>query len=222
MLSSSSNSGVDNAEEPTVFTPHRTSIPSKEHTVLFMPARIVSPPASDTAYAGADRKANVLGGTTIKVVSVPRPDGPSKKGASLTRGLPATTLVLDEDTGSVKAVLNASNLTALRTAAGAPPLIFLHLDLDNRQGHSCPQLLSALQIQHRWLLSVRESRSKRTSFSTSSITRPYGHAPSSRDPRLLPISMNSKRFSNHDPTLLSSSILRTLLRQHQRIIRKKL
>lgn len=120
MLSSLANSGADNTEEPSVYTPHRTSIPSKEHTVLFMPARIVFPPSSDTENAGADCKVNILGGTTIKVVSVPR-------GASLARGNPATTLVLDEDTGSIKAILNAGYLTALRTAAGVPSFFFFLL-----------------------------------------------------------------------------------------------
>lgn len=142
MLSSSTNSDVNNTEEPSVYMPHRTSIPSKEHTVLFMPARIVSSPSSDIANVGADRKVNVLGGTAIKVVSVPR-------GTSMARGNPATTLVLDEDTGSIKAVLNAGYLTALRTAAGVPGFFSVLLHFDHRKGHSCPQLLSALQIPHR-------------------------------------------------------------------------
>ncbi|KAF8990663.1 hypothetical protein BDQ17DRAFT_1393088 [Cyathus striatus] len=51
-------------------------------------------------------------GTTIKVVSVP-------KCKDDTRGLPGSTLVLDEDTGAVKAIVNARNLTALRNAAGS-------------------------------------------------------------------------------------------------------
>ena len=64
-----------------------------EHHVLFMPARI-----SDL-------------GTTIKVVSVPLLSGD-------TRGIPGSTLILDEKTGATKAILNARSLTALRTAAG--------------------------------------------------------------------------------------------------------
>jgi ornithine cyclodeaminase len=64
-----------------------------------MPARIAQ------AHPGT------LHGTSIKVVCIP---------TSLNdlRGLPASTLVLDEDTGAVKAILNATNLTALRNAAG--------------------------------------------------------------------------------------------------------
>ena len=64
-----------------------------EHRALFMPARI-----SDL-------------GTTIKVVSVPLLSGD-------TRGIPGSTLVLDEKTGATKALLSARSLTALRTAAG--------------------------------------------------------------------------------------------------------
>lgn len=74
-------------------SPHRTAIDMPEHRVLFMPARI-----SDL-------------GTTIKVVSVPLLSGD-------TRGIPGSTLILDEKTGATKAILNARSLTALRTAAG--------------------------------------------------------------------------------------------------------
>lgn len=74
-------------------SPHRTAIDLPEHRVLFMPARI-----SDL-------------GTTIKVVSVPLLSGD-------TRGIPGSTLILDEKTGATKAILNARSLTALRTAAG--------------------------------------------------------------------------------------------------------
>ncbi|KAH9017785.1 hypothetical protein EDB83DRAFT_2437150 [Lactarius deliciosus] len=51
-------------------------------------------------------------GTTIKVVSVPLLSGD-------TRGIPASTLVLDEKSGATKALVNARALTALRTAAGS-------------------------------------------------------------------------------------------------------
>ncbi|KAL1743822.1 hypothetical protein HDZ31DRAFT_40096 [Schizophyllum fasciatum] len=78
-------------------TPHRTSIPTSQHTVLFMPARIATP---------------ALTGTTIKVVSVPSAPGDA-------RGLPGSTLVLDEETGAVKAIVNSRSLTALRNAAGS-------------------------------------------------------------------------------------------------------
>lgn len=86
-------------EPAASYTPHRTSIPTCNHTALFMPARIAYPRS--------------LSGTAIKVVSVP-------KSPTDLRGLPASTLVLDEDTGAVRAVVNATNLTALRNAAGVP------------------------------------------------------------------------------------------------------
>jgi ornithine cyclodeaminase len=85
-------------EAPDIQTPHRTAIYMTSHTTLFMPARIS---CNQPSYVG----------TSIKVVSVPRrPDD--------TRGLPATTLVLNEETGAVEAVINARELTALRNAAG--------------------------------------------------------------------------------------------------------
>jgi ornithine cyclodeaminase/alanine dehydrogenase-like protein (mu-crystallin family) len=76
-----------------VAAPHRTVVDMLSHRALFMPARITGI------------------GTAIKVVSVPSVVGD-------TRGLPATTLVLDEKTGAAKALINARSLTALRTAAG--------------------------------------------------------------------------------------------------------
>lgn len=81
-------------------SPHRTSISMARHTALFMPSRVPDL------------------GTTIKVVSIPSP------GAQ--QGLPASTLILDEVTGSTKAIMNATALTALRTAAGAI-LFSIHL-----------------------------------------------------------------------------------------------
>ncbi|KAI8047815.1 uncharacterized protein B0P05DRAFT_565177 [Gilbertella persicaria] len=73
-------------------SPQRITVSTDSHKVLFMPSRL-----QET--------------TSIKIVSVP-----TKSGLS---GLPATTLVLDEQTGSVKAVMNAAALTAVRTAAGS-------------------------------------------------------------------------------------------------------
>jgi len=81
------------SENSGVDMPHRLSVRTKFHNTLFMPSR------ADTY------------GTTVKVVSVPTSGGSG--------GLPATTLVMDEISGGVKAVVNARNLTAVRTAAGA-------------------------------------------------------------------------------------------------------
>ena len=80
-----------------VWSPHRTSVQMSNHRVLFMPSRIEGV------------------GTAIKAVSVPaRDDAP----LDLPIGLPASTLVMDEVTGSVKAIVNTRRLTAIRTAAG--------------------------------------------------------------------------------------------------------
>lgn len=73
--------------------PLRTTVNLPDHRLLVMPARLAGPDL----------------GTAIKLVSVP------SAGAD---GLPGTTVVMDESTGSVKAVVNARELTALRNAAG--------------------------------------------------------------------------------------------------------
>lgn len=80
------------SEKSGVDMPHRLSIQTKSHNTLFMPSRV------DTY------------GTAVKIVSVPTSGG--------LKGLPGTTLVMDEASGGVKAVVNARNLTAIRTAAG--------------------------------------------------------------------------------------------------------
>lgn len=77
----------------TTQAPHRSTISSEHYTTLFMPSRIDTIPA-----------------TCMKVVAVPKHAGSD--------GLPATTLVMNEITGGVDAVVNARSLTALRTAAG--------------------------------------------------------------------------------------------------------
>ncbi|KAL0067010.1 hypothetical protein AAF712_005999 [Marasmius tenuissimus] len=77
--------------------PHRITIPTAYHKALFMPARI-----------------NTIG-STMKVVSVPSCSDDAG-------GLPASTIVLDNPSGAVKAIVNARNLTALRNAGGKPSL----------------------------------------------------------------------------------------------------
>lgn len=84
-----------------VHMPHRLSVQTDAHNTLFMPSRV-------DHY-----------GTAIKVVSIPSFGGSS--------GLPATTLVMDEASGGVKAVVNARNLTAIRTAAG----VSFHRNVNN-------------------------------------------------------------------------------------------
>lgn len=79
---------------PAIQTPHRISLFSPENLLLFMPSRVVSG-----------------GGMACKIVAVPTKSG--------TGGLPASTLVLDEKTGKVQAVVNARRLTSMRNAAGS-------------------------------------------------------------------------------------------------------
>ena len=85
------------AADPGIVQPHRTTVPTAHHTALFMPSRIAP------------------SGTTMKVVSVPTATAPADVKA---HGLPASTIVLDERTGGVRAIVNARLLTALRNAAG--------------------------------------------------------------------------------------------------------
>ncbi|EJU05506.1 NADP-binding protein [Dacryopinax primogenitus] len=74
--------------------PHRIALHLPSHTTLFMPSRLAS-----------------AGGSAMKVVSVPLEHSQ--------HGLPATTMVMDEESGRVRAVVNARSLTAVRTAAGS-------------------------------------------------------------------------------------------------------
>jgi len=133
--------GVTTSDDNSdIQTPHRTTIDMMSHTTLFMPARISSSQLS-------------LEGTSIKVVSVPRKQDDI-------RGLPATTLVLNEDTGAVEAVVNSRELTALRNAAG--PFFDIHSNvLDAQvfaQGHcfrqpwlksKSPSILSCSELGNR-------------------------------------------------------------------------
>lgn len=80
---------------PAIQAPLRTTLSSQHATTLVMPAR-------------ADAEQG-LGGIGIKVVSVPH-EGDA--------GLPATTTIFDEQTGKLRAVVNARSLTALRNACG--------------------------------------------------------------------------------------------------------
>ncbi|KAI8877930.1 NAD(P)-binding protein [Backusella circina FSU 941] len=73
-------------------SPVRIGVSTDSHRVLFMPSRM-----NNT--------------TSIKIVSVPTKDGLS--------GLPASVLVINEETASVEAIMNGADLTAVRTAAGS-------------------------------------------------------------------------------------------------------
>ena len=131
-----------------VSMPPRIVIPTLHHTALFMPAHIESKTSTDPKPVFA------LGGTAVKVVCVPAESDP--------RGLPATTLVLDEVTGAVKAVVNARNLTALRNAAGLYKTTrFVNNNNDLLQVHFFQQLLSDHPHQKSWSLLVLGNRSGR-------------------------------------------------------------
>ncbi|KAJ3530375.1 hypothetical protein NM688_g7720 [Phlebia brevispora] len=81
-----------------VSIPHRSTITSSRHNILFMPSRLPEI------------------GTAIKIVSVPVASAPPEVKR---RGLPASTMVIDDATGDVVAVVNARKLTALRNAASS-------------------------------------------------------------------------------------------------------
>ncbi|BGP02352.1 hypothetical protein NBRC10513v2_006000 [Rhodotorula toruloides] len=88
----------DSKEEPApVQNPQRIATESANHKTLYMPSRLTTADGSATA---------------IKVVAVPKP-------TCTLPGLPATTLLFDEETGLTKAVVNAAELTGLRTAAAS-------------------------------------------------------------------------------------------------------
>ncbi|WVR03448.1 hypothetical protein IAU60_000439 [Kwoniella sp. DSM 27419] len=90
---------------PPIQMPQRLTVSSEDTTMLFMPSR------APTSVPGQSSEGSKTQSTTaIKIVSVPT------KGAE---GLPASTFVMDETTGKVKAMINARKLTALRNAAGS-------------------------------------------------------------------------------------------------------
>lgn len=95
------------SENSGVDMPHRLSVRTGSHNTLFMPSRVEN------------------FGTAVKIVSIPT--------SERSDGLPATTLVVDEASGGVKAVVNARNLTAIRTAAGVSNHPWDQLHLKNYQ-----------------------------------------------------------------------------------------
>lgn len=126
--------------------PRRLSVQTHSYNTLFMPSRV-------DPY-----------GTAVKVVSVPTLGG--------SNGLPATTLVMDEASGGVKAMVNARNLTAVRTAAGTS--FDQHSQSQLRECQVPCWLLSWLwaRMHHRviWWLSGLALRPPHTSPSSFGIT----------------------------------------------------
>ena len=111
-LSHSSNDRTCRTKDSGISMPHRISIQMANHITLFMPARLgpSETPAVESAPASEAATTSTLGSAAIKVVSIPKKSG--------IYGIPGTTLILDEVTGGIKAIVNARKLTALRNAAG--------------------------------------------------------------------------------------------------------
>ncbi|KAH9475193.1 hypothetical protein JR316_0012304 [Psilocybe cubensis] len=107
---SSSSAGLQGLDSG-ISMPPRISLQTDSHTTLFMPAHIGPLPFAEKASGSSGSSGDQLVKTAIKVVSVPTKDS--------SKGLPSTTLMLDENTGSVKAVINSRKLTALRNAASS-------------------------------------------------------------------------------------------------------
>ncbi|GAA5883911.1 hypothetical protein JCM3774_003049 [Rhodotorula dairenensis] len=87
------------AAVPPVQNPLRIATETALHKTLYMPSRLAT--AADGAAA-----------TAVKVVAVPKP-------SCTVPGLPATTLLMDEATGALRAVVNSAQLTGIRTAAAS-------------------------------------------------------------------------------------------------------
>ncbi|GAA5948125.1 hypothetical protein JCM3765_007120 [Sporobolomyces pararoseus] len=102
MLGSTMNAVSNQRDEPgtvpPIQNPQRIGTESKSHKTLYMPSRLTTP---DQGSA-----------TSIKIVAAPRPD-------CTVPGLPATTLLMNEETGRTEAIVNASELTGIRTAAAS-------------------------------------------------------------------------------------------------------
>ncbi|KAF9082573.1 hypothetical protein BGX23_012321 [Mortierella sp. AD031] len=87
---------IENCKESTAEatqTPQRSTLETPYHKTLIMPSRI------DTLTS------------TVKIVSVPKTDSKN--------GLPGVSIVLDNQTGEPRGLVNARLLTAVRTAAGS-------------------------------------------------------------------------------------------------------
>ncbi|GAA5978083.1 hypothetical protein JCM5350_007390 [Sporobolomyces pararoseus] len=102
MLGSTMNAVTKQRDEPgtipSIQNPQRIGTESKSHKTLYMPSRLTT---SDQSSA-----------TSIKIVAAPNPD-------CSVPGLPATTLLMNEETGRTDSIVNASELTGIRTAAAS-------------------------------------------------------------------------------------------------------
>ncbi|BGP32448.1 hypothetical protein JCM10296v2_004229 [Rhodotorula toruloides] len=108
----------DSKEEPApVQNPQRIATESANHKTLYMPSRLTTADVCPVLFilsTAPDSLRYISQGpaTAIKVVAIPKP-------TCTLPGLPATTLLFDEETGLTKAVVNAAELTGLRTAAAS-------------------------------------------------------------------------------------------------------
>ncbi|BGP55688.1 hypothetical protein JCM8202_003821 [Rhodotorula sphaerocarpa] len=93
----------------SIQNPLRISTETPRHKTLYMPSRLTTAETSETA---------------IKVVAVPKPDCPVP-------GLPATNLLMDEESGAVRAIVNSGALTGIRTAAASALATKLLADPDS-------------------------------------------------------------------------------------------
>ncbi|KAG8767999.1 hypothetical protein FRC15_005347 [Serendipita sp. 397] len=134
-ITTATNSTTSGATTATIQCPGRTSIYTDSYTLLTMAGdvnelgtsvKMVSVPKSSSSSpllsskAAASDKRGGRGQYSVLIL----PAGPGGGGLGLgprlrPRGLPATTVVFDEKDGRAKAVVNARELTALRTAMGS-------------------------------------------------------------------------------------------------------
>lgn len=98
---------TDSDDATVIDNPQRLVVGMPNHVGLFMPARF-----GET--------------TTCKIVGVPST-------SAAPPGLPGSTVIMDPLTGKVKALIDASNLTALRTAAGSMLATMLYRPLTSSQ-----------------------------------------------------------------------------------------
>ncbi|WVQ94071.1 hypothetical protein IAU59_001149 [Kwoniella sp. CBS 9459] len=103
-------SAPSNVQPSPIQTPHRLTVSSEGSTMLFMPSRAPTHVSDSGSAEASSQTQNGSTTTAIKIVSLPT------KGEL---GLPASTFVMDEASGRLKAVVNARKLTALRNAAGS-------------------------------------------------------------------------------------------------------
>ncbi|CAO1625689.1 unnamed protein product [Parajaminaea phylloscopi] len=103
----SAESTAQDGQDIVIDNPQRLVLGLPHHVGLFMPARFGST-------------------TTCKIVGVP-------SSSQAPPGLPGSTVVLDPATAKVKALVDASNLTALRTAAGSMLATMLYRPIEESQ-----------------------------------------------------------------------------------------